>query len=257
MESKSNFKKIALRAAKKAGKILEKNFRKATKIFFKKDSSLLTKVDLKSERAIVQLIKKNFPSHDILSEERGGKIGEKYTWIIDPLDGTRNYSRNIPFFSVSIALVYKKSPILGVVFNPINKELYFSERGKGAFLNGKRIKVGQQQVLSQAIISFSKSPDKEAFIKIYRILGKIKKFCFTFRFRYFGSTALDLCYIASAKTDVSIGTGLKPWDLAAGILIIREAGGKITNLEGRDCQIEEKNIITANVRLHNQLLKLI
>ncbi len=256
MKINPKFKKVAMLAAKEAGKIIEKNFRKINKVSFKKDTSLLTKIDLKAEKVIIQLIKKNFPSHDILAEEKGGEIGEKYTWVIDPLDGTTNYTRDIPFFAVSVVLLYKKNPILGVVFNPINKELYFAEKGKGAFLNGKRIKVGRQQALSsKSVILFSKLRAKEDFLKIYRLLGKVGKVCSVFRF--LGSVSLQLCYLASGRADASINTGHNPWDVAAGALIIKEAGGKVTNIRGKDWQIGEKDIIAANTKLHNQIIKII
>lgn len=255
MKINPKFKKAAFLAAKEAGKIIEKNFRKVNQVSFKKDSSLLTKIDLKSEKTVIQIIKNNFPAHSILSEEKGGKIGKEYTWIIDPLDGTTNYTRNIPFFSISISLVYRRTPILGVVFNPINKELYFAEKGKGAFLNGKRIKVSQQQILSKAVILFNKYRAKEDFRKLHRILGIIGEKCPVFRI--LGSVTLALCYLASGRADVCFALGMNPWDLSAGVLIIKEAGGKLTNLEGKDWQIGEKNIIAANKKIHNQILKLI
>lgn len=255
MKINPNFKKVAIQSAKEAGRIIERNFRKINQISFKKDSSLLTEIDLRAERAILRLIKKNFPSHDILSEEIGGKIGEKYTWVIDPLDGTTNYTRDIPFFSTSIVLLYQRNPILGIVFNPINKEFYFAEKGKGAFLNGKRIKVGQQKILSKAVILFNKYRAKEDFIKFHRIVGLVGGKCATFR--VLGSVILSLCYLASGKVDAFFTVGHSPWDLVAGVLIIKEAGGKVTNLKGKDWQIGEKDIIAANTKLHNQLLKLI
>lgn len=255
MKINPNFKKVALRAVKEASTVLRKKFKKQIQISSKKDRSLVTDVDLKAEKAIIKLIKKNFPSHSILSEEIGGKIGEKYTWVIDSLDGTTNYTRSIPFFSISIALLCQRNPILGVVFNPINKELYFAEKGKGAFLNGKRLKGGQQKILSKAIISFNKYRAKEDFKKLHRIIGITGGKCATFRI--LGSVALALCYLAAGKVDALFGIGNSPWDFAAGALIIKEAGGKVTNLEGKDWQINEKNIIAANEKIHNQLLKLI
>ena len=255
MKINPKFKKVAFLAVRKAGKIIEKNFRKINKVSFKKDLSLLTKVDIASEKTITQLIKNNFPSHNILAEERGGKIGNNYTWIIDPLDGTTNYSRNIPFFSISLALTYRRNPILGVIFNPISKELYFAEKGKGAFLNGQRIKETQQQILSRALILFNKYRTEDAFRKIHKIIGVVGKK--SPGFRIFGSVTLTLCYLASGKSDACFAAGMNPWDLSARVLIIKEAGGKVTNLKGEDWQLGEKDIIAANKKLHNQLLKLI
>lgn len=255
MEINPKFKRVAILAVKQSGEILKKNFGKRINISYKKDLTLLTNIDLAANQTIIRLIKKNFPSHDILSEEIGGKIGEKYTWVIDPLDGTTNYTRDIPFFSTSIALLYQGSPILGVVFNPINKEFYFAEKGKGAFLNGKRIKVGQQKILSKTVISFNKYRAKEDFIKFHRIVGLVGGKCATFR--VLGSVILSLCYLASGKVDAFFTVGHSSWDLVAGVLIIEEAGGKVTNLKGKGWQIGEKDIIAANSKIHNQLLKLI
>jgi len=255
MKINPNFKKVATLAVKEAGKILQKHFGKPIEISFKKDLSLITGIDFKAERIIIKLIKKNFPSHNILSEESGGKTGEKYTWVVDALDGTTNYTKNFPFFSTSIALLYKRDLIMSIVFNPISKELYFAEKGKGSFLNGKRIKVGKQQTLSKAVILLNKGRTKKDFIKFHKILGKVGKLCRTFRF--WGSLNLELCYIASGRIDGHIDVGSKLWDFAAGVLIIREAGGKVTDFNGQDWQIDTKNTIATNGKIHNQLLKLV
>ncbi len=255
MKINPEFKKIAFLAVNKAGKIIEKNFRKTNKISFKKDSSLITKIDLEAEKAIIKLIKKNFPSHDILSEENGGKIGEEYTWIIDPLDGTTNYLSKFPFFSVSIALLYKKEPILSVNFNPVTKELYFVEKRKGAFLNGKKIKVSKTQVLEKTILLFGKGRKKEEFLKFFQALKKAGRKCRTFRF--WGAANLSLCYLASGRVDGFIFTGDKIWDSIAGVLLVKEAGGKITDFQGKDWQIDSKTLIATNGKIHNQLLKLL
>lgn len=255
MKINSNFKSVAIQAAKEAGGILERHFRKPIKNSLKKDLSLVTNVDLKAEKAIIKSIKKNFPSHDILSEEKGGKIGEKYTWVIDPLDGTTNYTKKFPFFATSITLLYERNPIFSVVFNPLSKEIYFAEKGKGSFLNGKRIRIGQQQTLSKAVILFNKGRAKEDLIKFHKILGKVGKLCRTFRF--WGALGLELCYVAAGRIDGHIDVGSKCWDFAAGVLIIKEAGGKVTNFRGKDWQIDTKNVIATNGKIHNQLLKLV
>jgi len=255
MKINPNFKKVAIQAAKEAGKILQKHFGKPIEISFKKDSSLITRIDLAAEKVIIKLIKKNFPSHDILSEEAGGEVRGEYAWVIDPLDGTTNYTKKFPFFSTSTALLYKGNPILGVVFNPISKEFYFAEKGKGSFLNGKRIKVGKQQTLSRAVILLNKGRTKEDFIKFHRILGKVGKLCRTFRF--WGALSLELCQIASGRIGGLIDMGSSPWDYAAGILIVQEAGGKVTDFKDREWRVDTKNVIVANGKIHNQLLKLI
>lgn len=250
-----NFKKVAIQAAEEGGRALKKYFRKPIKVSLKKDLSLVTGVDFEAEKAIIKLIKKNFPLHDILAEETGGKIGGEYTWLIDPLDGTTNYTKKFPFFSTSIALLYKQNPILSVIFNPISQELYFAEKGKGSFLNGKRIRVGERQALSKAIVLFNKGRAKEDFIKFHKTLKRVGGLCRSFRF--WGSLSLELCCVASGRIDGHIDVGSKPWDLAAGVLIVQEAGGRVTNFKGEKYTIQDQYIIASNGKIHNQLLRLI
>jgi len=255
MKINPNFKKIAIEAAKEAGKVLERDFRKPIKVFYKKDLSLITDMDIRTEKAIIKLIKKNFPSHNILAEEMGGKIGENYTWIIDSLDGTTNYVSKMPFFSTSIALFYKRKPILSIVFNPIGKELYFAERGKGAYLNGKTIKIGKKRILPKSVLALGKGRTKEDFIKLQKILEKATGKCRTFRI--WGCTSLELCYIASGRIDGYINVGSKPWDYAAGVLIIKEAGGRVTDFKGREWEIKTKNVVASNKEINKLLLHLL
>lgn len=254
MKINPNFKKVALRATKEAGEILEKHFGKSVEVSFKKDSSLVSNIDLQTEEVIVKLIKKNFPTHNILAEEMGGKIGEKYTWIIDALDGTTNYIKKFPFFSSSVALLYKRDPILGVVFNPVSKEFYFAEKGKGAFLNGKKIRVGIKQTLLGACFLVNKGRTEKDFIKFHQILKKVGEL--HSHFRFWGALSLEFCYVASGRIEGLIDVGSKPWDFAAGVLIVKEAGGRVTDFQGRDWQIDTKNVIAGNGKIHSLLLKL-
>lgn len=255
MEINPNFKKVAIRAAKEAGKVLERHFRKNLKISLKKDSSLVTDADILAEKKIIELVTTNFPSHNILAEESGGEVSKGYTWLIDPLDGTTNYAKGFPFFATSIALLYNQKPILGVVFNPLTKELYFAERGRGAFLNGKPIKVSDQQTLLEGVIIVDRGRLREEFPKFYKVLKKVGGACKTFR--YWGAITLELCQTASGRTDGLINTGCNPWDFAAGVLITKEAGAKITDFKGKNWQIDTKNIIVGNKKIHKQFLKLI
>lgn len=250
------FRKAAIQAAKKAGKILKKNFGHPLKISYKEDLSFISNVDIEVEKAVIKLLKKNFPSHNILSEEKGGRVGEEYTWVIDPLDGTTNYIKNFPIFSVSIGLIYKNEPILGVVFNPISKKLYWAEKGRGSYLNGKRIKVSQQEILSKSDLLLARGRAEEDFINFHKILGKLGKSYRTFR--TWGATSLELCQVAWGKMDgvVAVG-GRYLWDYAAGILIIKEAGGKVTNFEGNEWEIETKNVVATNGKIHKQIIDLL
>lgn len=252
MKINPKFKKVAIQSIKEAGRVLKKNFRKNIKVFFKKDLTPITDVDLKANEIIVKIIKKNFPSHGIVSEESGGRFGKEFIWIIDPLDGTRNYTKGFPFFSVSLALLKEREPILGIVFNPLNGELYLAEKGEGAYLNGEKIKVNKINNLSKVILSFNKGQDLEGGL---RILMKIAPHIGTFRF--WGSVHLEMCQIALGKIEGCLVSKLAFYDAIAGAFIVKEAGGRVTDFEGRDWQINTKNILVTNGKIHNQLLKLI
>ena len=255
MEVSSKFKKVALQATKEDSQVLQDNLKKPKKISFKKDISLVTDIDLKAEERITKLIKKNFPSHDILTEESGGKIGKKYTWLIDPLDGTTNYLMGIPFFSVSLALLYKNEPILGVVLNPCSQELYFAQKNKGAFLNQGRIKANQNKNLLKSTLLLSKGRELKSFLKLVKILSKIGKYIRTVRL--LGSSNLGICQIAAGKADGYIGIGLPPWDYIVGSFIAQEAGGYVTNFDrGRYNIMRNQNVFVSNKFLHQKLLKI-
>jgi myo-inositol-1(or 4)-monophosphatase len=255
MEVSSKFKKVALQAAKEASQVLRDNLKKPKKISFKKDISLVTDIDLKAEERITKLIKKNFPSHSILTEESGGKIGREYTWLIDPLDGTTNYLMGVPFFSVSLALLYKNEPILGVVLNPRSQELYFAQKNKGAFLNQERIKVNQNKNLLKSTLLLSKGRELKSFLKLVKIFSKIGKYIRTVRL--LGSSNLGICQIAAGKADGYIGIGLPPWDYIVGSFIAQEAGGLVTNFDrGRYNIMRNQNVFISNKFLHQKLLKI-
>ena len=187
MKTNPKFKKVAILAVKKAGGILKKNFRKKINISYKKDLTPLTSVDLMSDKIITGLIKKNFPSHGILSEENGENFGKEFTWIVDPLDGTTNYILGLPLFAVSLALIKGKEPILSAVFNPITEELYLAEKGRGAYLNGRKIRVNRMNNLSRVILHFDRGTDLEGGLKMINKIapphknGQISRFA---RFRY-------------------------------------------------------------------------
>lgn len=254
MKINPDFKKIVVKAVKEAGRVLEKNFGRTIRVYLKKDRSLVSKIDVGIERTIVKLIKKNFPLHNILSEEGGGRLGKGYNWIIDPLDGTTNYISRVPFFSTSISLFFNKTPVLAVVFNPLNKELYFAQRGKGSYLNGERIRIGRERILSESTITFGKGRPKENLIKLHKILRKTIGQYRTFR--VLGCTSLELCYVASGRLNGHINIGSRFWDYAAGALIVKEAGGQVTDFKGNEWRIESKNIVASNKKTNKLLLNL-
>jgi len=251
MKINPKLKKIAFQAVREGGKVLKKYFRKPIKIYSKKDLSLVTKADFESEKVMIKIIKKNFPPHNILAEESGGKVGGGFTWVIDPLDGTTNYVMGFPFFSVSLALVFKRRPILGIIYNPITDELYSAEENKGAYLNGKKIRVNAINKPSQALLLFDRGKNQYKGLKI---LTKLSPFMRTIR--AFGGV-LSVCQVSSGKAEVFFC--LKPayYDFAAGAFIAKEAGAKTTDFTGKEYGEHSPNLIIANIKLHKKLLKLI
>lgn len=247
-------KELAVKAAKEAGKILKHYFGQTIQIRAKGERSLVTNIDLKAEKKIVSLIKKDYPEDNILSEEmRYPSFNSDFKWVIDPLDGTHNYIREIENFGTSIALAYKNQVILGVIYLPMSDELYFTQKGKGAFLNQRRIRVSrknldQATMIYDSTIRLNKGP-------MLKYLDRLVDF--VFNIRMFGSTVRSLTYVAEAKADLEIEYNDKPWDFAAGLLLVEEAGGKATDLKGRRWNLNSKGYIASNGRIHSKVLKII
>jgi len=250
-----NHKTIALQTVKKAGKELLKiyNSGKFT-AQYKSKHQLVTSADMIANTIITQAIKKNFSDHAILSEETGrSKNKSDYLWVIDPLDGTTNFFMHNPLFAISIALVHKEKIILGVVYAPAVDELYVAEPGKGAKLNGKKLKVSNRKTIKQALLTYCHGtgiPSWKKAIKMYSYYKLRASFI-----RQLGSASLELGYVAAGRTDSIIIPGAHPWDAAAGVLIVREAGGKVTDFENKEWTIKSKDMAASNKKIHNELLK--
>lgn len=248
--------KVAVRAARQAGKILMKYYGK-TERHYKEGTSIVTKADREAEELIRSIIKNKFPDHSILGEEFGSeKRDSDYTWIIDPLDGTTNYSAHFPFFCVSIALTKNSEPILGVVYYPHTKEMFHAELGKGAFLNSKKISVSSSENIPRSVIGFCLTgkglEDVERITKIFRKLKNV-----TNNVRQFGASALELAYVANGRIDAFLVVNAKSWDVAAGMLLVSEAGGKITDLSGKYFNLESYDLLASNGRIHDEILETI
>lgn len=248
------FKQVAIKAGLEAGKILLENQAKKKKIGYKGEINLVTEVDYLSERTILKVISKDFPEHSVLTEESKGKNrNSAYLWIIDPLDGTTNYAHDFPVYCVSIALQKDEEIILGLVYNPILKELFLAEKEKGAFLNGKRIFVSKTRQLSKSLLATgfpydirtSKENNLDYFSKFALKAQAIRRA---------GSAALDLCYLAMGRFDGFWELKLSPWDTAAGISMVAEAGGKVTDFSNRKFNIFSKNLLATNGKIHKQML---
>ncbi len=246
------------KAAMAAGTIIKEQFHGAFWVKSKDGiNNLVTEVDKLSEQVIIETIKQDFPEHSILSEEIGALSQDsEYQWIIDPIDGTVNFAHGIPICCVSIGLRKNGKMLLGVVYNPMMQELFFAERGKGATLNGKPIQVSTKQDFKTACLVTGfpyKWPDtKEHPIKVFErmILQGLPV-------RRLGSTALDLCWVACGRFDGFWEYNLNPWDLAAGYLIVREAGGKISNFKGEATTVFDKETLATNGLIHEQMLAVI
>ncbi len=257
MKKDKDFKKIAIQSALKGGEILQGYRGKVKKIGYKGVVNLVTEADRLSEDAIIKIIQKNFPEHNILTEESKGYEKESdYKWIIDPLDGTTNYAHGFPVYCISIALEKGGEIILGVVYNPVLKELFVAEKNKGAFLNDKRICVSKTRELSKSLLATGFPYDiRESQINN---LDHFKNFALTSQaIRRAGSAALDLCYLAKGIFDGFWELKLSPWDTAAGILMVKEAGGKVTNFSGNKFSIYAKDILATNGKIHKQMIEVL
>ncbi len=242
---------VAKLAALEAGRLLLDFQGKSLLPFKIKEShySLVTAADLASERKIVEILKAHFPGHGILSEERSRKIAGDWVWVVDPLDGTSAFRRGFVNYSVAIALLYQNRPVVGVIYQPVLNQLFTARRDKGAFLNDEKISTSQISDINHAVVTLSHSDlrffDKhENFKKLYYDANLI---------RLLNSCALELAYLAAAKSDVLIQVNQPVWDIAAGSLIVEEAGGRILNLEGKpiifkaSCDFQE-HIIALNAK---------
>jgi myo-inositol-1(or 4)-monophosphatase len=251
---------VAIEAAKEAGKFLKQNLGKVREINLKsgQERNLVTEIDKKSEALIVSIIRQHYPNHDILAEESGSEHGRQsdYRWIIDPLDGTTNFTHSLPIFCVSIGLEKKGEIIAGTIYDPNFEELFTAEKGRGAFLNGRRLRVSQTPTLKQSLLvtgfpyNVPDNPDNciEHFVN-FLLAGQ--------GIRRMGSAAIDLAYVAASRYDGFWEVNLNPWDMAAGVVLIREAGGKITGFKGEDINIYGKQVVASNGIIHDEMINLI
>jgi myo-inositol-1(or 4)-monophosphatase len=247
-------KGLAIDAAKEAGKILMENFGKIERVDTKGGWELVSNVDIAAESRIIELIKAQYPDHDILCEESAGETtGSEYKWIIDPLDGTHNYIYGIHIFGVCIALEYKGEIVLGVINIPYSGEIYWAEKGKGAYFNGKPIHVSER-TMKDALVIFDSTLHTEKAPKMGLLAALVDR---VFTLRMSGSSARNLTYIARGNADMVVEYSDKPWDFAAGGLIVEEAGGKVTTLDGDRWSPYIQGYIASNGEFHDEVLQLL
>lgn len=248
---------VAIEASEQAGKIIRERIGTITadEITQKSISDYVTEVDVYSEKTIIDFIKKHFPSHQIMAEESSNNYKKaEYLWIIDPLDGTTNFIHGFPVIAVSIALMYKGEIVLGVVHDPTRQETFYAEKGSGAFLNEKKIKVSKNILPELSLIAtgfpFRKKHYIDTYIKIFReLLYSVSDL------RRPGAAAIDLAYVASGRVDGFFEFALSPWDIAAGVILIKEAGGAVSDFEGGEEYLKTGNIIAGNPVIHSFLVK--
>lgn len=250
------FKKLAIEAAMESGLLIKKSVGKVLRVSYKGRDNIVTDVDKKCESMIIEKLLSSFPGHAVLSEECGRIEGPShYRWIIDPLDGTTNFAHAFPFFCVSIGLEERGRAVLGVVYDPLRDELFSAEEGRGARLNGKKISVSRAARLSDSFLAtgFSYGPrSKERNIRNFRnFLVRSQAV------RRAGSAALDLCYVACGRFDGFWEMDLHPWDSAAGALIVREAGGRVTSFDGSPYSHYNKNILATNSIIHRSMISIL
>ncbi len=252
---------VAIEAATAAGKYLKQNVGKIQSIERKmgQEKNLVTEIDKGSEEKIISYLRGHFPTHDILAEESGASKGRSsdYRWIIDPLDGTTNFTHGFPVFSVSIGLEYKGEIILGVIYDPNFDELFSAEKGSGAFLNGRKMRVSAVDTLIQSLLvtgfpyNIAENPNHaiERFIKFLVHAQAVRRM---------GSAAIDLAYVAAGRFEGFWEVALHPWDMAAGVLLVTEAGGKVSTFAGGDgFSVYQPEMLATNGHVHEAMAELL
>ncbi|HYA11399.1 MAG TPA: inositol monophosphatase family protein [Thermodesulfovibrionales bacterium] len=256
LDGTKEFLDIAIKAARLAGQIIFSHLGKISKrdIGLKQASDFVTSVDRESEKIIIDTIKEYFPDHHFLAEEALKEFGKgKYRWIIDPLDGTTNYIHGYPVFSVSIALEFEGEIVLGVILDPLRNELFWTEKGTGAYLNCSSIEVSNINIRESLITTGFPFRSKEMIDPYLKLFKNI--FLKVSDLRRAGSAALDLAYLACGRCDGFFELGLSPWDIAAGSLLIKEAGGVVTDFGGDNHYLMTGNIVAGNPEVHKEIVR--
>lgn len=253
---------VMVRAAERAGRALIRDFGEVDQLQVRRKGpgDFVTAADLKAERIVKTELKKGRPEFGFLMEESGqiGGSDKSHVWIIDPLDGTTNFLHGLPHFCVSIGLARDNEVIAGVIFDPINNEIFWTERGVGAFVNNRRLRVSGRTSLDEAVLGTG-SPfnrdDEEIHERFTNQMRSVMKR--TAGIRRYGAAALDFAYVAAGRYDGFWENGLHPWDVAAGLLLVREAGGFVTDLQGRRYELGAEDVLATNEGLHRKLIGLL
>ena len=250
-----SYLETSVEIAREAGALLAKYFERRVTFELKGEYDLVTEADRASEQLVVDRLRAHFPSHSIVAEEGGGYTGKsEYCWYVDPLDGTTNFAHGFPMYNVTMALEQSGELIAGVVFDPERNEMFTAERGSGAYLNNRRIRVSKVSRIENTLVATgfpSQKRHQNVNVHFYYQLAML-----THGVRRAGSAALDLAYVASGRLDGFWEFGLKPWDMAAGILLITEAGGKCSDMNGGPVTLRGPHLLADNGLVHDQMLDL-
>jgi myo-inositol-1(or 4)-monophosphatase len=247
---------IAVRAARRAGEIITRSLHRleGLEVTSKEHNDFVTEVDRAAEREIVTMLHKSYPAHGFLAEESGRSGGDEFVWVIDPLDGTTNFLHGFPQFSVSIACEHRGRPEVAVIYDPMRQELFTAERGGGAQLDGRKLRVSKQRTLQGALIGTG-FPFRANTRWLDPYLAMLRTMMLeTAGVRRPGSAALDLAYVAAGRIDGFWEFGLSPWDTAAGTLLITEAGGRIGTLSGKPYD-QSGHIVAGNPRVYDAMIE--
>jgi myo-inositol-1(or 4)-monophosphatase len=251
---------VMIKAAHKAARRLKRDFGEVERlqVSLKGPANFVTAADRQTEEILREELEHARPGYGFLGEEGGAREGSDKThrWIVDPVDGTLNFLHGIPHFAISIALEREGTIIAGVVYNPANDELFTAERGKGAFLNDQRLRVAARKRLADAVVACALPHPSRGDVELTRsehlaVQDKVAGL------RRFGAAALDLAWVAAGRLDAYWERNLSPWDMAAGIALVREAGGFTTDLDGRDDMLKTGGILAGNEDIHRELLKVL
>lgn len=253
----NDIRRVAVGAAYRGGEVLRSRLGNITSVSKKGPIDLVTEADTGSETAILSAIRNHFPTHSILAEESGQRDGDPHhQWIVDPLDGTTNFAHQIPVFSVSIAFALAGRPAVGVVLNPVSRELFTAVRGAGAFRNGRRIGVSETPAVSESLLVTGFPYNfKDHWGRIGRRFARCLHA--SQGVRRYGSAALDLCFVACGRFDGFWEEHLHPWDTAAGELIVREAGGRVTDFSDVPYAVDRPEILATNGAIHPEMINLL
>jgi len=245
---------VAVRAARAGGKAIREGAVRPIDVRSKGLRDLLTDVDLTAERAIVDTIRAWYPDHDILTEETPpGERRSRYQWIVDPLDGTGNFCRGLPFYSTSVALAIDDEPVVGAICDPVRGQLFAARRGGGAAVNGEPLQMTRNEDLLQCVIGMDWSRGEKARRAASDLIGDLNPVCGSIRI--LGSAALGLCYVAAGVLDAYWHLCLSPWDVAAGAVILREVGGKVTTVQGRRWRPATGSCLASNGIIHERIVQ--